>query len=534
MIGQELKYTAAMVAARRNFEGNLRAIGERQPSLGREVMDVAIEVEWVFGRDGSLTARANEEWWSGCSLPRRTADLLLKTMELKGTCICFLSPTHAGQVRVTLDRMIAGQALIIAVPDLADLRVMLGCEGFEPEIRAGRLWFAWGERWAGELEALLSKNDGLPTPGQFVRTGLVEKEQLDGMIRAAQDVFSRETGRRSQVVRSLFEGAAVDLEQVCVIAPSAFRVWEDVGNVMSELAAGGWGRIDPDHPCKASSVAFARAAAGCGTVLVVNCGRGELPGELPAETRVISWITGPRIPQYEAKGGRDVLLVADERWRGTAISAGWPAERVQIAGWPVEAREKAGSGLGIICDTRVMVKPEFELSSQKILWDSILQELSRDPFAAGLDAQAYLGRWLRQAGIPEETVDRGAFIDGLIVPAYQQGLARRLTEAGVDVKLFGQGWDELEEFAARHAGEIRDRQGLRIAIEACAALVHVWPAGWKHPIEATGRAVLKLGSKSAEMWLTEAKKLARGEVRPAVSSAPIISIEVVRRVIGSC
>jgi hypothetical protein len=104
-------------------------------------------------------------------------------------------------------------------------------------------------------------------------------------------------------------------------------------------------------------------------------------------------------------------------------------------------------------------------------------------------------------------------------------------KAGVDVKLFGRGWGEIEEFAPRHAGEISNRDDLAKAIDACCVLVHVWPAAWAHPIEATGRPVLKRGSKSKESWLAEAKRMARGDGRPAVQDGPVLSFETLRQVL---
>jgi hypothetical protein len=531
MIGQELKLTAALVAANRNLESNLCALSERQPSLSNELSKVSIDLEWVFGRDSSLTARGDGQWWSGCSLPQRTAQTLLHKMELKGTVICLLSPSHAAQLRVTLDRMTACQALLAVVPDLGDLRVMLGCENFETEIDSGRLWFTSGECWPEELGQLLIANDGLPTPGQFVRTMLVEKEEMDEMIRAAQEVFSRETARRGQVVKSLFEKSApAASDKICVIAPSTFRLWEDVGPALNAIAQAFDAKIiDPDQPCQASPIAFARAAADCKAVLLANSSRADLPADLPAQTPVITWMTGPRIPHYEPRGNDDLLLVADERWQQMAVRAGWPARNVKLANWPTQQPDENGTGLGIIADTVAIHLPEFTLTSQKILWESIARELSDDPFAAGLDAGAYLSRWLRHASIGEETVDRALFIDWLIMPAYQQGLARWLMKAGLDVKLFGSGWGEIEEFAGRHAGEIRNRDELAVAIDACAALVHAWPAAWVHPIEALGRPVLKRGSKTRESWLTEAKRLARGEGRRGLQNEPILSSETIRQ-----
>jgi hypothetical protein len=530
MIGQELKLTTAAVAARRNFRANLLALEGRQPELAAAVAGDPPDVEWVLARDGSLTARVEGGWWSGCSLPRRAAQSLLEKMDLKAMVTCFLSPTNAGQVRVTLDRLSAAQALIAVVPEVADLRLMLCCESFENEIRAGRLWFAWGENWDAELERLLSEQDGLPTPGQFVRTTLVEAERIDGMIRTAQALFSRELGRRADAVRGLFAASAsVEADRICVAAPGTFRLWDDAAGVLQAAAMeNGWGATDPDDPCQASPVAFARAAAGCGAVVVINVGRADLPAGLPARTKVISWLTGPRIPLFVPESDGDQLLVVDERTRKSAIAAGWPPDRVATAGWPRRQPGTSGCGLGVIADTLALAMPEFGLSSHKVLWESIAREIAQDPFALGQDPAAYLARWLTGVGIAEETVDRALFLQQLIQPAYEQALVRWLLAAGVELRLFGSGWGAIDEFSAHHAGEICDRVQLAKAVDSCAALVHVWPTNAAHPIEAAGRPVLRRGSKEKAMWLTEAKRLAKGEGRFASAEAPELSAEMIR------
>jgi hypothetical protein len=289
--------------------------------------------------------------------------------------------------------------------------------------------------------------------------------------------------------------------------------------------------LDPDDPRQASPLAFARAAAGCAAVVLSNVGRTDLPADFPARTRVVTWLTGPRVPRFDAKGAGDVLLVADDRWRRTAAEAGWPGGRVLVAGWPVERRTTAGSGLGIVADTVGIDVPEFELSSHKILWDTIAKELTDDPFATGDDPAAYLRRWLGRAGIAEETINTRLFVERLIVPAYQHGLARWLLQGGVDVKLFGRGWDWVAEFESRHVGEVAGRQALAEAVEACAALVHAWPVGGAHAVDACGRPVLRRGPRGKELWLAEARRLARGEGRANPETGPALTAEVLRRAI---
>src|SRR5687767_5348968 len=94
----------------------------------------------VFGRDGSLTAfDESGHWWSGCSLPVRAAGEVLKTLDVRGPVGCFLAPPHAAHVKVALEMLRPGQAVIAIVPEERDLRVMLQCWDFSADICRGRL-----------------------------------------------------------------------------------------------------------------------------------------------------------------------------------------------------------------------------------------------------------------------------------------------------------------------------------------------------------------------------------------------------------
>jgi hypothetical protein len=96
------------------------------------------------------------------------------------------------------------------------------------------------------------------------------------------------------------------------------------------------------------------------------------------------------------------------------------------------------------------------------------------------------------------------------------------------VKLFGRGWDRIAEFEPRHAGEVNDRQALSAAVESCAALVHAWPVGGAHAVDACGRPVLRRGSRGKDLWLAEAKRLARGEGRTPPEAGPALTADVLR------
>jgi hypothetical protein len=529
MTQQEQVQTTAQVAAGRNWEANRAALGRQQPTILEALAHRPSNVEWLLGRDGSLTARDTGGWVSGSSLPRRTAEKLFEKLSLRATVICFLAPTHAAQIRVVLERLEPGQALISIVPDAQDLRLILACDDFSHEIDRGRLWLAAGEVWEAELQRLLRGNDGLPLPGQFVRTALVDHEQIDALIARAQDVFNRESQWRADwITECLNQNRSTEPERMGVWAPAAFRLWQDQGAILQRIAGNErWSGVDTDNPCQASPVAFARMAAECGAILMTNLGRTDLPVHLPPQTRVITWLTRPIIP---ACTPGDRLLLADPAWRAKALAMGWRDEQVAIATWPKWQPQSPGTGLAVIADTIPLTMPDFVLSSLNVLWESITRQIAEDPFAVGTDVEAYLTRWQRGVGIADEAIDRRTFIEHLIRPAYAQALVRLLTASGLEVKLYGRGWGQIEEFASRSAGDIASRQELERAVETSAALVHVGPEGEAHAIRAMGRAVLGR-NKSKDAWLREAAKLARGTAGAPAVAGPELSAELLRQVV---
>src|SRR5947208_318883 len=89
--------TAADIDAERNWDANLAALAAKQPALAAALRAMpAPDVSWLYARDGSLTAHdALGRWWSGCSLPSRAAQAMLKQLTLRGVVGCLLAQTHA-------------------------------------------------------------------------------------------------------------------------------------------------------------------------------------------------------------------------------------------------------------------------------------------------------------------------------------------------------------------------------------------------------------------------------------------------------
>jgi hypothetical protein len=158
--------------------------------------------------------------------------------------------------------------------------------------------------------------------------------------------------------------------------------------------------------------------------------------------------------------------------------------------------EGEGCGLALICDVHGLAVPEAHehYSSHRLLWESIREELLADPFQLH-DPAEYLSQRMRRHGVLEEGFDRAAFIAQLVLPAYQQGLARALIAAGVAVKLHGRGWGEIDEFAAYAAGIVGDAESFDRAVHSSRGLVCPWPRVIPAELRAQGRPVVRGSSR---------------------------------------
>ena len=399
-----------------------------------------------------------------------------------------------------------------------------------------------------------------------------------------EKVFADQSAKRLariHEIRSNWKSSG--LNKICIVAPSQFRLWDDTGAAFDSAMGGsrflsaldkpealnlpigksrhlpgrplalplsseyrGEGthvRFDPDDPASASSLALAQAASQCNALVTPNLGRGELPDIISDAMPWITWVTAPRIPAFVKAGLRDALIVADPAWKAAAIERGWAADQVWIGTWPLRSGIANASGeaslagvfrvppkphLALISDTRRLDPPERveEYSSHRLLWESIGEELLSNPFAVKHDVNAYLTGRMKQAHIESEGFDREAFLNGVILHAYQQGIARLLASQGFPLKLFGKGWEECEDLRPLAGGLIRSREELDLAMQSAAAFVHAWPIFHAHPIDSTGKPVIRPGSPPND-FLHDCKLALSGKISARPSRIPALSIEII-------
>ena len=536
--------TAAPVAreadllASANWRRNVAALAQTQPDVLARIERAEARVAWLFARDGALTAQdADRSWWAGCSVPAAAAKAMLKSFACSGTVGCFLRPPSAAAVRVALDKLRANQALLAIVPDVYAAWVMLHCEEFAADLRGNRLWLVVGDAWEAQLGALLRDREGLPIPSQFIRVSDGTEELAEAMIPPAQRVFSDVTHQRAAAMGPLLDDRpAAASSTACVFTPSHFRLWDDAGHELATLAGQlGWTQVDPDDPASASPLAVARAASHCGAMVTANLARADLPNVMALSTPWVTWLTGPRVPAFAGAGPRDALIVADPAWRIAALAGGWPVPRVHVATWPTANVPPATKGpLLILADLRPLDPPAeiVEMSSHRLLWESIADELTREPFAIGSSILEYLQSRMRRINIATGAMNQRRFIDELIVPACARGLAELLRRNGLPIRCAGEGWDTVEMLKPVSSGTMTTREEFANAVAASAALVHVLPTTCCHPIGFQNRPVV-YASRGREAFLREARAAAAGKLQVQRCSTPALSASFLADVLNA-
>jgi hypothetical protein len=530
-----VQVNAAERLSQLNWGANFRALCRTQPRVARLLADVDLtNLQWLLARDGSLTAMESGRWWTGCSVPVLAGRALLKTLDAHSGNSFMLAPAHAGLVRAAREKVGHCTALFIAQPDAQLARVILACHDFSDQIDRHRFWVVCGEQWAAQLEQLLIDYPGLALPSWFIRSRLTSDEENAPMINEAQRLFSKMLIERGSDLAGIKTEVVVgaDPNRILLVGGTEFRLWDFGTRVLERQLAGRVSiqRFDTDDALSGAPVALAKAARTCGAVVSANISRADCNQLVPIDQPWITWLTEPAVPAFATAGPRDALILADARWTSIAQKAGWPAARVRVGAWPAgdgslfagvagPAHSEAARRLemAIVCDTQKVQIPSTveDFSTHRLLWELIEEELTANPLAVE-DVDVYLADRAGQLNISFETLDRQRFVTQLIVPVYQQSLARLLISAGVPLRLWGRGWSELPEFSGNLGGHLESHMAFESAIARCCALVYCWPKRTAHPIDALGKLVIhRSGGDRAALLLCVQQAMRGPNAKPA-------------------
>jgi hypothetical protein len=214
-----------------------------------------------------------------------------------------------------------------------------------------------------------------------------------------------------------------------------------------------------------------------------------------------------------------------------AREAGWASDRIKNAAWPAgflpaAQRPPQSDLIALPADTQIIEIPPRvkEFSSHVLLWESIAHELSTDPLAISTDPVRYLDTRRHRMNIKQDGFSPALFLEKLIIPAYQQGLARLMLREKMPLVLLGRGWLKIPEFHAHSAGPMRSIQDLATALAACRMIIHPMPNPSAHPVDAMGLPVL-------QPTVTGLKKFLALKTNSAARRMTVLSREAVDRLI---
>ncbi|MGA2440400.1 MAG: hypothetical protein ABSH08_05550, partial [Tepidisphaeraceae bacterium] len=432
---------------------------------------------------------------------------------------------------------------LAVIPEMESLNILLHCDDFSAELGAARLFFAAGADWPDRLGAIFEKFPGLALPQQFIRTALLDDEEMARLSSEAQIVISRETARRSEKLSEILaRGSNRPVSgRVVVLAGTKLNL-ADLSNVALRRALlqdipSQFASIDPDHPLTASSLALADAAAEADALVAADFFRADLPGVVSPTTAWITWVTNGRIVPPDTQCPADALVLADAQWRQAAVNAGWTAQQIQIAGWPEIVPAPAANSppaLGLLADTRTIEIPQHvkDFSSQLLLWEFIEDELARDPLSLGDNPDRYLQSRLARLNIAEEGFDRATFFQALIVPAYKTGLSRFLLRNGIPLRLFGRGWEEVPELKSRARGPIETVADLADAVSRCHAVLQPFP-GQYGAAGGLPVPVIQTTGLTPNRLLAQIRQALNGKPRFGQHNSPTLSREGILSVLGA-
>ena len=506
------------------FAANCRALGLDLPLPA---------IQACTARDGSTTATRGGQWLGGCSVPRLAAERMIRRENWPHRTLGLLTPTHGQQLVAVLAKLPTTSALIAVFGSADALADALACCDIAADASAGRLHVAWDEP---SLAAVFDRHPGLAVPRQIVRLPDADSDTTAAVMPWTQATLTATAAEQTRRVTVLTNATAnadqgtarfsgpLGAAAPCALVGRQFRLWDDAGDTLTRLLAGShreWSPglascerqaslpanrattgvpadrpspgsitvVDTDHPL-ASADAHAAEHVAAATATVADRPR---PAWATGSQPWVAWLHGDEVPPYRPVFADDVLLLSGPAAVAAARAAGWPADRLTLAGWPCESLPHApGRPLALLYDLPDLAPPAdvAELSTRQIVWEAIRDELSRVPFALGDDAERYVRRAPARLGLPmTDDFPVRRLVDSLVAPAFVVGVATWLAARGVVFTLHGAGWDAIESLAAHTRGPVSDRDSFKTIVANSGGVVDAFftPA---HPCHALGVPVL--------------------------------------------
>ncbi|MEL7240194.1 MAG: hypothetical protein AAGK78_15155, partial [Planctomycetota bacterium] len=282
--------STAADAAARHWNRNHAALPSRwQDRLGDEV---PCDAAWVFGRDGSLTARDETGCWrTGTGLPRRVAQAICAQADVARPTLCLLAPPHGQHVRVMLDRSGPTRGLLVVFAGLHDLKFALHTCDFADELATGRLQIAIAGTVAEDVSALVEQVPGFTLPMTIFRPGDAHEgaAALTQVVQQALAEAQQDVGRRLEAAS---RPPVAEAGPNVVLGGGAFRLWDTPATDLATACDADL--LDTDRPTTASMLYVAEHVGKAGRVVTADVLRTDLGEWANPELPWVTWLTKAR------------------------------------------------------------------------------------------------------------------------------------------------------------------------------------------------------------------------------------------------
>jgi putative heme degradation protein len=109
-------------------------------------------------------------------------------------------------------------------------------------------------------------------------------------------------------------------------------------------------------------------------------------------------------------------------------------------------------------------------------------------------------------------------------------LARLLLAAKIHLRIFGDGWQGIDEFKPHAHGRVQSREQLYDIAGSSAALVHVWPTKLSHPLEAMGAALVR-ANQEGRAFVEQARRALDGHAPKSQFSLEPLGPQLLRHIL---
>jgi hypothetical protein len=516
--------TRAARLAHENYRANRSAVRDIQPTLLGAVPEELPDWEWIFARDGSLSARLpGRAWISGSSVPRALAERALQKLEAKGLCIGFVVPAHAQDVVVALSKLAPEQTLLVVHPADSFLIQLLACHDFSADLRSRKFILAVGPAWQREFADTFTRHPTLVPPHQLIKLPYASPRFVERVFGSIEHLIHQESQSHQQKLRAMSIGmAGTSTSGLLLAAGSSPRLWSSLtGHLLSVAAANDAADVstlDTSDPTTASAMALARAAQSKSALLTADVGRADLPELLPVSKPWIAWCSHGRIPKRVESARRDKLILSSAQLLEPALRAGWNKSDLRV-GLPIEIPPIAADAKPtmIVDFVPPHVPAAFnEFSSHRLLWEFIDSQLSADALFSNSPLQQTIPSLLAKFNIDPQSFPFDLLVRQLLEPAFARALAKQLVKRGVDFRLVGSGWDSEPELT----GVRSSVNCLNDALAGASCLIDMFPGQRLHRQHFVRRPVVPTWGRS---WSALLRDLARPQSLP-VESVPALAL----------